>query len=202
MPSIGGVNINWDETKPAGTDSVAIGDDQIRSDKTALRTALAAEHVFSASGGANTGAHVLGSARPFYDVQSNASSTGSDGRLFHASDTSRFFGVGSGGTSYIGGPTGLSAGSYPGTVPQRAIWVEEWGIGQTKSGTTTIGIPNSGYSGAAYIQLTTLNNSPKQEMCWVTGVLAASFVVRSSGTDNAGTSSTTFFWRSVGTRTL
>lgn len=112
------------------------------------------------------------------------------------------FHTGSAGTSFIGGAAVLSIGSYPGTVPQRAIWVEEVGIGQTKSGSTSITIPNSGYSAAPFVFLTTLQANPTQEVCWVTTVSATAFTVRSNATDNNATSSTTFFWRSIGTRAL
>lgn len=206
MPSIGGVNINWDETKPSGTDSVAIGDDQIRSDKIALRSALAAEHTFSASGGANTGAHALGSARPFYDVQSNVSSTGSDGRLMLTSDTSRLFGVGSGGTVFLGGATVISAGSFPATAPQRHYWAVEFGEGKTVSGATTVSIPNSGYSGVPFIQvtnkITNLITDGGASIMWISGVGNASFVVNSRLTNGVTTSSHSFCWQSVGTRVL
>lgn len=193
--------ILWNESSPDGGDSLGLGDNEIRSLKTSLRNGLDAEHVWP-SGGGDAGVHRLGAARAHYGVQSNVSSTGTDGRLMQTSDTSRLFGVGSGGTTYLGGPTALSAGSFPGTVPQRALWVEEWGIGQTKSGTTTISFPNSGYSGAAFIQLTQFESTTNAQMFWVTGVGATSFVVRSSGTNDAGNSSATFFWRSVGSRTL
>lgn len=203
MPNIGGVNINWDEAKPAGGDSISIGDNQARSDKSAIRSALAAEHNFDAAGGANTGYHVPGSARPYFGAQSAVSSTGTDGRLYHASDSSRFFGVGSGGTTFIGGPTVISAGSYPGTVPQRAIWVEEFGEGKTISGTTIVSIPNSGYSGKPYVQLTAYDQAGSvAQIMYLTSVTATQFTVKSSATNLLGASSTSFFWRSIGSRTL
>jgi len=94
--------IGWDETKPANGDQIASGDDQIRSDKTALRTALDDEHVFPSSGG-TAGYHRYGSARAFFDVESNVSSAGTDGRLMVSSDNSRLFHVGSNGTMHLGG---------------------------------------------------------------------------------------------------
>src|SRR5690242_799191 len=118
--------ITWNESSPAGGDNAGLGAGEFRSLKTALRTALDAEHNFPAAGG-DAGAHRLGSGRPYVGLQSAVSSSGTDGRVMVTSDTSRFFHVGSGGTSFIGGPTVISAGSYPGTVPQRFIWVEEWG---------------------------------------------------------------------------
>ena len=66
MPTIGGVNIGWDETVPPVTESAGLGYARIQSDKTSTRAGLEAEHIWSSAGGANTGAHVMGSARPFY----------------------------------------------------------------------------------------------------------------------------------------
>ena len=202
MPTIGGVNIAWDEGKPAGADSLGIGDDQIRSDKTAVRTALAAEHVWESTGGANTGAHALGSARPFYGVQSAVSSSGSDGRLMATSDTSRLFGVGSGGTVLYGGATVLSAGSYPGTVPQRSFWAVEFGQGKTvASGTTVVSFPNSGFSQSPFIFLTPYPNSPNLHSMVVANANTANFTTTSYNTATAQ-SSISFYWQAIGLRAL
>jgi len=203
MPTIGGVTILWQEGKPDGDDSLGIGDEDARSTKTAIRNAMAAEHVWDAAGGANTGAHVFGSARPYYGVQSNVSSTGSDGRIMQTSDTSRLFGVGSGGTSFLGGPTVISAGSFPGfTVPQRSIWVEEWGEGKTNSGSTVVTFPNSGFSGKPFVQVTGIDTNSRIQIVTIASVTATQLTVKSSATDLLGGSTTSFFWRSVGTRTL
>lgn len=49
---------SWDETSPAGTQSVSLGDDRIRELKTQLREVLAVDHVMSSSGqGATWGYH-------------------------------------------------------------------------------------------------------------------------------------------------
>lgn len=147
--------------------------------------------------------HRLGSARPYVGTQSLVSSTGTDGRLMATSDSSRLFGVGSGGTVLYGGPTVLSAGSFPGTVPQRALWVEEFGEGRTVSGTTIVAIPNSGYSGKPYVFLTAYDQAGAvAQIMYLTSVTATQFTARSSATNLLGTSSTSFFWRSVGSRTL
>lgn len=50
--------VSWDETAPANTDSISLGDDKIRELKTQIREVVAAEHVFSSSGqGAGWGYH-------------------------------------------------------------------------------------------------------------------------------------------------
>jgi hypothetical protein len=119
------------------------------------------------------------------------------------SDTSRLFGVGSGGTSFLGGPTVISAGSYPGTVPQRALWVEEFGEGRTISGSTIISIPNSGYSGRPYVFLTAYDQAGAvAQIMYLTSVTGTQFTAKSSATNLLGASNTSFFWRSVGTRAL
>lgn len=194
-------NITWQEGSPADTDSAGLGDDQIRSLKTSIRVGLDGEHVWPSAGG-DAGVHRLGSARAYYGAQSLVSSSGTDARLMLTSDTSRLFGVGSAGTSFIGGATVISAGSYPGTVPQRFIWVEEFGIGKTVSGNTIISIPNSGYSNAPFVFLTAFNTNVVAQIMTLTNVSATQFTVNSSATDLVGNSNTTFFWRSIGTRTL
>ena len=207
MPTIGGVPIQWDENKPAGQDSLGIGDDQIRSDKTALRSGLAAEHIWESTGGANTGAHVLGSARPFFGPQSLVSSTGSDGRLYAASDTSRLFGVGSGGTTLYGGATVLSLGSFPGgTTPQRYYWAMEMGLAMTKSGQVQVVFPNSGFSVEPFIQLTPITEggfpATPGDLVWSGKPVVTGFTAWSTKTNGASTSTTSFYWQATGYRVL
>lgn len=196
-------NIGWSESSPDGGDSLGLGDNEIRSLKTSVRIGLDGEHVWP-SGGGDAGVHRPGSARPFFGAQSLVSSTGTDGRLFHASDSSRLFGVGSGGTTFLGGPTVISAGSFPGSLPQRAIWVEEWGEGKTAaSGTTTVAIPNSGYSGRPYVLLTVLPASILQTAHIIgLGSIGAGSFTAVSHTTGGAQSSVSFIWRSFGTRTL
>lgn len=193
--------ISWNEGSPADSDSAGLGDDQIRSLKTSIRVGLDSEHVWPSSGG-DAGVHRLGSARANVGVQSLVSSSGTDGRLYETSDTSRLFHVGSGGTSYIGGATVISAGSFPGSQPQRHVWVEEFGEGLTASGSTIITIPNSGYSGRPFIQVTAYNPNIVAQIMTISNVATAQFTVRSCATDLLGNSSVSFFWRSVGSRVL
>lgn len=196
-------NILWDESKPAGADSLALGDNEIRSAKSSIRAAMDTEHVWPAAGG-DAGAHRLGSGRPYVGVQSAVSSSGTDGKLFWASDTSQFFHVGSGGTAYIGGPRVISAGSYPGfAAPQRYQWFDEFGEGKTVSGTTIISFPNSGYSGRPFLQVTAFDQAGAvAQIMYITSVTATQATIKSSATNLLGNSSTSFFWRSVGTRVL
>lgn len=197
-------DISWSENAPADGDSAGLGAAEFRSLKTALRTAVNEEHVFPTSSGP-AGIHKLGSGRPYVGLQSAASSSGTDGRLFHASDTSQLFGVGSGGTVLLGGPTVISAGSYPGAVPQRHQWVMEFGTGQTGSnGSVTISIPNSGYSGVPFIMVTDVR-TPALVQGTIFQVAAKNltdFRVGSFNTAGAGAALRNFDWFSMGTRVL
>lgn len=203
--------IGWDETVPADTESAGLGDDRMRSMKTSLRAALDDEHNFPSSGGDNVGYHRYGSARVHVGTQSRVSSTGTDGRLMQASDTSRLFGVGSGGTVLLGaGPNSLSVGSNVHFgLPQRHYWAEELGEGRTDStGSLTITFPNSGFSGVPMTQITRYMNSIGLDS--VIGSLnietqsATQIIVTARLSSNGApdTSGCSFYWRSVGTRAL
>ena len=191
--------INWD-SRPANDESLGLGDDVIRSLKTSLQVGLDDEHIWPSTSG-DAGKHRQGSAKVYVGVQSLVSSVGTDGKLMVTSDTSRLFHVGSGGTSFVGGITVISAGSFPGAVPQRAIWVEEFGEGATKSATTVVTIPNSGYSGKPFVSLTAMPLTPLSHTIVLTGVTATTFTVGSFNTADTS-SAISFFWRSIGTRTL
>lgn len=205
MP-IGGSNIGWDSTVPADTESAGLGDDRIRSLKTSVQEALANEHNFAVGGGANTGYHLLGSARPFFGAQSLVSSTGSDGRLMLTSDTSALFGVGSGGTVLLGGPTVLSAGSFPGTVPQRHYWAVEFGEAKSDAiGVATVTFPNSGFSGLPYTQATAGRSSQVPRIVGILFLPNPTATSVSFGVWNisaASVSNYTVNWFSIGTRVL
>src|SRR5205807_4283860 len=104
-----GTPLLWNEQSPAETD---IADSApIRSIVTSVQNGLAVEHNWPSASGANFGYHLLGSARAFYDVESNVSSSGTDGRLYVASDTSRIFHVGSAGTMLLGAASALVMGT-------------------------------------------------------------------------------------------
>lgn len=200
MPSIGGVPIQWDENKPAGQDSLGIGDDQIRSDKTAIRSALAAEHIWPSTGGPNTGAHVLGSARPFVGLQSTVSSSGSDGRLMWCSDTSNFFHVGSGGSAFIGGAQAVLVNAYPGAVPQRAYWALEAGQAKT-SGVGVVTVTYSaGFNGLPYITLGAIGGAVATYATIGSTNNANQVEIRTWNSSGAALSSISVNWQSLGTR--
>ena len=200
MPTIG-----WNENAPAGQDSLGIGDEEIRSLKSAVRTALDSEHVYPAAGG-DAGVHRLGSGRPFVGAQSLVSSSGTDGKLMWASDTSQFFHVGSTGTSLIGGPRVLSMGSYPGGAPpQRIQWVMEAGDGavtDATSGQTTITFPNSGFSGRPFTTLTVLSGTSLNAVAQVFTASATQMVVQVQVASSGASVVRSFFWHSIGSRAV
>lgn len=198
MPTIG-----WDETVPSDGESAGLGDDRIRSLKTSVRVGLDSEHVWPAGGG-DAGVHRPGSARPYFGVQSAVSSAGTDGKTMWASDTSNYFHVGSGGTSFIGGPQTLSVGSYPATVPQRHHWVIE--TGETKLnalGQVVVNYPNSGFSGIPFTTVTGWNaDAITYFFGTIAGRSATSFTVSFVDHSGAPASSQSFYWMSIGTRVL
>ncbi len=193
MPTIG-----WDESLPSDSENAGLGDDRIRSLKTSLRIGLDGEHVWP-SGGGDVGIHRLGSARPFYDVQSLVSSTGTDGRLMVTSDTSRMFHIGSAGTMFLGGASVPSVGSAP-VGGQRFYWAMEFGKEELSIGAKTVfvTIPNSGYSGLPFVQITGVDSGESRAF-GVAQVSQSNFQVQ---TGLASGNLSHFFWLSLGTRTF
>jgi hypothetical protein len=167
MP-IGGSAVSWTESTPAGSESIGLGDNRIRSLKTAIREGLDNEHVWPSDGStvAVVGAHRAGSARAFHDTQSRLSSVDTHGRLMVTSDTSRLFSLSSSTltTAYnmVGaGPLSLSLDSL---VDGRAVvgtptlprqrWSLMAGRVQTASDATFIvTFPESGFSAVPLVFL-------------------------------------------------
>jgi hypothetical protein len=120
-----------------------------------------------------------------------------------ASDTSNFFHVGSGGTAFVGGPRALSLGSYPGTVPQRKYWALEMGEDITNvSGGITVSIPNSGFSTAPYVVVTSRDGTSPGNRCNLGVALSTTFTVFSYKSTGASASSISFHWMAIGQRAL
>lgn len=201
-----GVNIGtFDSTQPPDTQSAGLGDDQIRSTKTTLQQVLDDEHNFPSAGGSAVGYHRLGSARPYFGTQSRVSSSGTDGRLMMTSDTSRLFGVGSGGTVFLGGSQSLSVGTNADTAGGRSHWVEEFGEGITGAlGSVAVTFPNSGFSGRPYLSVTPFGPGVNPFVPVVEAASATAFTVVTYSDTATPTvaSNASFFWRSIGTRAL
>ena len=194
--------IGWN-AQPSDTDSAGLGDDVIRSLKTSLQIGLSGEHTWPSAGG-DAGVHLLGSARAFVAAQSLVSSSGTDGRLMFASDTSRFFHVGSGGTSYVGSPYNLEIFPYPsGSAPQREVWVEEHGVGFVPASSTGTIIAFTGFNGIPFVSASAWSDNvtgPGIALV-LSSVGATSFSLLGS-VGATTTSNFSFFWRSMGTRTF
>jgi hypothetical protein len=193
-----GASVNWDATVPADGDSLGQGDDVIRSLKTSLQVGLGAEHNWPATSAADTGYHLRGSGRAFFAAQSLVSgvqpAAQGNGRIMIASDTSRFFGCGSDGTVLLGGgPTSLSLGTFPGTVPQRHYWVEEIGA-EACALTQAITFPNSGFSGKPYVFISAESEEAVALPLTIVSLSAIGFT--------AVGSRCTVHYRSLGTRVL
>ena len=196
-----GVSVGYDENAPPSTDSLGGLAPHIQSVKTNLRGGLDSEHDWPSTTGTH-GAHRMGSAKAFFAAQSYVSSSDTNGRLFLASDTSRLFGVGSGGTVLLGAPTLLSMGT---STAQRSQWVIETGTASTRSsdGTTQITIPNSGYSGIPYLQITASRMTQGTFGLSTNTVTATTFFVHSKlSTPASLTLNCDFHWMSLGTRQL
>lgn len=204
----------WDEAVPAAGESVGLGDDRIRSVKTTLRQALDSEHVWAAAGG-TVGQHRAGSARAFFGPQSSVSLSDSsnvaDGRMMIASDTSKLFGAGSGGTVLLGpGPLALSVGSYlPVTFPQRLQLVVEMGDVLTGSGGTFNVTFASAFSTAPRVFATSSATSASNGnitvgvVTNVLGISASAFSGYMRYTnDGVLTSAQTASWLAIGHRAL
>lgn len=208
MPIGGYDGLGWDETTPNDAEAISLGDDRIRSLKTSLRNVLDSEHIFSSGGGNGQGVHRLGSARVFVTTQSAMSSSGTDGRLGWASDSSRLFHVGSGGTVYLGGPYGLSVGTTTGVSwPQRSQWIQEFGAGITgsSSGSTLVTVPSSGFSGVPFWHIQSVQTSiTPTNVTFIVYPIDGSTAVVTAIAPGAGTVSPNqpFQWFSIGTRTL
>ena len=97
--------IGWNESAPANSDNAGTADDELRSLKSNIAGGRSQSMYWPGSGGGSTasaGQMKPGAARTFFAAQSLVSAN-SDGCLMVASDTSRLFAVGSGGSVFLGG---------------------------------------------------------------------------------------------------
>lgn len=199
-----GQPFSWDESVPPITEAAGLGYARILSDKTSTRIALNDEHNFPAAGSANGGYHRYGSARPYFGTQSRVSSDGTDSRLMLTSDTSRLFGMTSAGTVFLGGQNVISAFTAPSTLPQRHIWVEEFGtIPATGSSSSTV-VYSSAFSGIPYV---TVQHNDATDGAYVvvtnsrtTQFTATGYFFSNGSVGVVGGFSAT--WRSLGSRAI
>ncbi len=143
------VSIAWSESVPADGDLISQGAGVIRSTKTSVRAAFAAEHAFPSSGG-SAGSHNRGSARAFVGPASAISSADTDGRMMWDSTNSRLMYVGSEGTNFIGGARTLSfSTAYPLAAGQQIV-----------SLMTTVVTPGLGATGGSVVYGVTFASLP------------------------------------------
>lgn len=207
-----GVNVNWGESSPANSDNLGLGAQEIRSLKTAVRTGLDAEHVWSSTGGAGTGIHRAGSARAFVGAESLVSSADTDGRLYVSSDRSRLFHVGSTGTMFLGGAQSLQIlsgngnldGFMAAALPQTHYWAVESTFSVLRSqGTCVVTFPSSGYSGIPFVLVNYAGASPTQLIgVHATDVSKVSCTVYGFTSSGSAPNNTPFRLLSIGSRVL
>lgn len=214
--AIGGANIGtWNEAVPAGSESVGLGDDRIRSIKTQTRTGLDSEHFWDSSGG-TVGVHRAGSARVFYGTESQVSASGltsitsyHEGRLMQTSDTSRLFGVGPGGKAMLGaGPLSLSMQtSVAGMLGENQLyyWAMDAGFVLSQQSTHNV-LFNSSYSGIPIVVVsigTQVIGSNDPGRCWKFDTIGVSgFSGQIVLTENGDAATAGIMWYSIGTRSF
>ena len=211
--ALGGFNAGtWDATIPAGGESVGLGDDRLRSVKTTLQQALDSEHVWP-SGGGIVGQHRAGSARAFYGLQSQLSSSSAsvvaDGSMMVTSDTTRLFSTGAFGVAMLGaGPKALSLDTTAGMTfaPQNVRWAMEVGVVASPSSVHTVTFPSSGFSGIPFLQVsiyTQVQGANDPGRCFKLHSLnQAQFVGSIVIAENGDAAVAGIMWMSTGTRAL
>lgn len=137
-------------------------------------------------------------------TQSQVSSAGTDGKLMFASDTSQFFHAGSAGTVLLGGSKVISVSTTAGFgYPQRAQWVEDFGVAVlNSSGSVTVTFPNGGFGGLPFVTLSQYTTGPSdtQVVASIFNLGINSFMIYNNlGSSGSGAA---IFWRSLGTRPL
>ena len=194
-------NIGWDESKPANTDDLGDGDDEIRSFKTAVRTGLSAEHLWPSSSGA-AGAHLLGSARVYVGARSAVSSDGTTGRLMLETDSYSLWGDGAGTSmTLLGHQLLLINRNVSGALnaPAKHAVAVQFGLSTTTpSGVTRITYAGSGFSGVPIVLVTSQING------FYAGVVQSTsgstgFTAFGNGGGTGAAASVDIAWLSIGT---
>lgn len=209
MP-LGGDTIGWNEASPANSDLVGQGDDQMRSIRSNVRGALDSEHNFPSTGGANSGYHRYGSARPFVEPASRVSSTGTAGRLIFNSTDSSFWNSGAADASLIGHPGVLvnpNGGNAPScySTPAKFYTLTQYGTfifhnGASANSNVTFA---SAYSGAPAVFLTAIDVSnvirPSLSFVNASGFSASVREANSVAFYTSGAATAIVNWMSIGT---
>lgn len=156
------------------------------------------------------------SATLLYGTESQVSAKANGVGMF-TSDSSRFFGVPSGGTVLIGGVSTVLEGMFPsavigvaGTPPQTFYWASETSVIRNAADGQSVLYPNSGFSDtpAVFVSVSSsrLTNAVGYLTATVTNSLPSGFSVRiyfTSGTPAiVATSVVSLHWHAIGPRVL
>ncbi len=202
--AIGGRTVGWDNTTPAAGDDAGLGDDEFRSFKTSIQTLIDAEHVFSTTGGANSGRHRPGSAMPYNDVQSNVSAGDLLGRLYFTSDTSRLFALGTGAsdsTIFLGSKNAVEHG--PDTGEFNHLWMEDSGHATLDAGGSATVSFASAYSGIPVVNVSIWTAGipgTQNPSIHLSAVTTGGFQALGRLAGGTTASRGTVLWRSIGSR--
>lgn len=208
--------MSWREDKPASSD-IPNGDlaDLMKSQKTHF-SAYFGKHFFWADSSyvsagiprLSDGSSGPGSAHVFYGTASQVSHAGAGGKLMLTSDTSRFYGLHSAQSTFLGSKSAVvySGNTSLATVAQGSMWLVQssFTTANVGSGTGTnfkIVFPTAYAVAPPIIELTPIGSASTQCVCSrlsgtvLTSGFSANVEVLTTGT--AG-----FYWRSVGTVSL
>ena len=203
--------MSWQESKPASSDPVSECPSLLTTNAIAFRTSMEKHSFWTDSSGASAGIPRLssgsfgpGAARAFYDTASNLSISSPSkpyaGRLYIASDTSRWYGFTSDATIPLGSTRAIVYLTPTAVSNMRVL--TQLGSATVSGSLTTIAFTTT-YSGPAVVQVTSLSSSVAsicQPSVVTSGTTNFSAIVRNVWA--AGTVNTTVLWRSVGTVVL
>lgn len=188
--------IGWSETAPSDSSAANLADDELRSLKSNLAGGLANAVYWPGTGGsslASAGQPLPGAWRAYYGAQSLVSAY-ADGAMYVTSDTSRLFGVGSGGTMLLGSARVVENAVWPGT---KARWVQAEG---TFSGTGSAGFGVT-YDVAPVVTIGVFSASTTV-IPVITSLSVGTVGVTGYRLDGGAASGFTIHWRSLGTVTF
>jgi hypothetical protein len=210
----------WIESKPTNLDPLSEFPSVMTAQAIAFRTNIEKHSFWTDSSGASAGDMRLsdgsfgpGSARAFFDVESNVSSTLSAtkplaGRLYITSDTSRFYAYSSGNSALLGGNNIIVWQPSAATAAAGSRVLVQVGTLSGQTAGAVIGL--SGNTIAFPIAYSVTPSVQVQEFSGGTTDLFSSAVTKSTATNFVARvsrvwgsqSTTTIVWRSIGTVVL
>jgi len=210
----------WTEVKPTASDPLRELPSVLTAQAIVFRQNVEKHSYWTDSSGVSAGDMRLsdgsfgpGSARAFFDVESNVSSTVSAvkplaGRLYITSDTSKLYGYSSGNSILLGGNNALVWQPSAATITSNTRVLVQTGILSGQTGGAVIGI--SGNTIAFPIAYSVVPAVQVQEFSLGTTDIFSSAVTRPTTTSFVlrvsriwgSQSTTTVIWRSIGTVSL